>query len=150
MWQRKQCEISPAAQETVQFKQAHESKQSELGDSGIVEGSVNDSFVFKVKFPLKAFAFCASVMTLSWFFEGWRRIHTAVDLRSTSLAIFILIAGVVFTAILIGLQAFWIYAEEKQKGSLLRRLELFEKLYVFFVQRKRALAGKRGEKTKHA
>jgi hypothetical protein len=85
-------------------------------------------------------------MTLSWFFEGWRRIHQDAGFWSVS----ILIAGIVCTVGLIAIQAFWIYVEEKQKGALLRRIDLFEKLYEGLVQRKLANNARRGEKAKHA
>jgi len=142
MWRDKQSNTRAKADETEQPKQA---------ESGRLDSLATDSSTLKVKFAFKALAFCASVVTLSWFFEGWRRIHTAVDLGSTVLATSILVAGVVVTSLLIVVQAFWIYIEEKQKGSCVRRLELFEKLYSFFVQRKRAAGiSKRGEETKHA
>jgi hypothetical protein len=117
-----------------------------IGDDATLKGSTGDGAILKVKFALKAAAFCASVLTLSWFFEGWRRIHQDLGFVSVS----ILIAGVVCTLGLIAVQAFWIYVEEKQKGALLRRIGLFEKLYESLVQRKLANNARRGEKAKHA
>jgi hypothetical protein len=110
------------------------------------KSGTGDGAILKVKFSLKVVAFCASVMTLSWFFEGWRRIHQDAGFWSVS----ILIAGIVCTVGLIAIQAFWIYVEEKQKGALLRRIDLFEKLYEGLVQRKLANNARRGEKAKHA
>ena len=110
-----------------------------------VEGDTKPGAVLKIKFVFKAAAFWASVLTLSWFFEGWRKIHEGIGFYSVS----ILVLGIVCTAALVALQAFWIYIEEKQKGSLLRRIQLFEKLYDGLVQRQLART-ERGEKTKHA
>jgi hypothetical protein len=119
--------------------------ESILDKSAHKSGS-SDGAVLKVKFSIKVAAFCASVMTLSWFFEGWRRIHQDLGFVSVS----ILMAGVVCTIGLIALQAFWIYVEEKQKGTLLRRIDLFEKLYEGLLQRKLASNERRGDKAKHA
>jgi hypothetical protein len=115
-------------------------------DDAASKSGTGDGAILKVKFSLKAAAFCASVLTLSWFFEGWRRIHQNLGFVSVS----ILIAGVVCTLGLIAVQAFWIYVEEKQKGALLRRIGLFEKLHENLVQRKLANNARRGEKAKHA
>jgi hypothetical protein len=115
-------------------------------DDAASRSGTGDGAILKVKFSLKAAAFCASVLTLSWFFEGWRRIHQEPGFLSVS----ILIAGVLCTLALIAVQAFWIYAEEKQKGALMRRIGPFEKLYEKLVQRKLANNARRGEKAKHA
>jgi hypothetical protein len=115
-------------------------------DDAACKSGTGDGATLKVKFALKAAAFCASVLTLSWFFEGWRRIHQELGFVSVS----ILIAGVVCTLGLIVVQAFWVYVEEKQKGALLRRIGLFETLYENLVQRKLANNARRGEKAKHA
>jgi hypothetical protein len=74
----------------------------------------------------KLAAFAASVVSLSWFFAGWRAIN-----ESTALSGWLLLAGgTLLTLFLIGLQGYWIYFEEKQKGTLKRRVELFEKIHV--------------------
>ncbi len=80
---------------------------------------------FKVKFALKLFAFALSVVTLSWFFEGARQIQVALTLS----AVLHLLAGSIFTVALIGVQAFFIYAEEKSKDNRTRKIPLFDKLY---------------------
>jgi hypothetical protein len=125
------------------------SRKPNLDKSGVepvaINGTANGA-VLEVRFAFKATAFCASVITLSWFFAGWRQIHESIGFSSVST----LLAGIVCTGALISLQAFWIYLEEKQKGSLMRRIGLFEKLYDNLVQRKVALNAKRGEKAKHA
>ena len=120
--------------------------KAKTGEEPAFRNDTEGGAVLKVKFALKATAFCASVMTLSWFFEGWRKIHEGLGFWSVS----ILLAGIFCTIALIIVQAFWIYVEEKQKGSLLRRIALFDKLYDGLVQRKLAQNAKRGEKTKHA
>jgi cytochrome bd-type quinol oxidase subunit 1 len=86
------------------------------------EKQTSPAAVFKVKFAVKASAFCASVITLSWFFEGWRKIHEALNPASIG----ILAAGTLCTLGLLAIQSFWIYAEEKQKGSLVREIPLFD------------------------
>lgn len=80
---------------------------------------------FKVKFAIKLFAFALSVVTLSWFFEGARQIQAAL----TFSAVAHLLAGSIFTVALIGVQAFFIYAEEKSKDNRTRKIPLFDKLY---------------------
>ncbi|HEY9755687.1 MAG TPA: hypothetical protein V6C97_11035 [Oculatellaceae cyanobacterium] len=120
-------------------------KKADTAGESPAENDTKSGAVLKIKFAYKAAAFWASVMTLSWFFEGWRKIHESIGVYSVS----ILTLGIVCTAALVTLQAFWIYIEEKQKGSLLRRVGLFEKLYEGLVQRQLART-ERGEKTKHA
>ena len=121
-------------------------KATSADDLPALKNDTEGGVVLKVKFVMRAAAFCASVVTLSWFFEGWRRIHQ--DLGFWSVAT--LIAGILCTTGLIVVQAFWIYVDEKQKGSLLRRIPLFDKLYEGLVQRKLAQNAKRGENTRHA
>ena len=53
-----------------------------------------DAPVFKVKFAMKAIAFSCAVVSLSWFFEGWREIHRAVNFATVG----ILVVGVVGTS----------------------------------------------------
>lgn len=90
--------------------------------------------VFKVKFAIKAIAFCCAVVSLSWFFEGWREIHKVVNFANVA----ILVIGTVGTLMLLTLMTFWTYCEEKQKGTLVRRLALFEKLYENVMKREAA------------
>ena len=95
-----------------------------------VKSSV-DAPVFKVKFANKAIAFCCAVVSLSWFFEGWREIHRVVNFVTVGT----LVAGTVVTLMLLGLMTFWTYCEEKQKGTLVRRIGLFETLYENVMKR---------------
>lgn len=77
----------------------------------------------KVHWTFRLIAFAASVVTLSWFFAGWRQIHEAGGVSDWVL----LFAGIYLTALFLGLQAYWIYFEEKSKGTLKKRIEFFEK-----------------------
>jgi hypothetical protein len=108
---------------------------NELPIDNKVESSEVDSSVvqpvFKVRFIMKVIAFCCAVISLSWFFEGWREIHRVVNFATVG----ILVVGTVGTLMLLGLMTFWTYCEEKQKGTLVRRLALFETLYEIVMKR---------------
>lgn len=85
----------------------------------------------KVHWAFRLTAFVASVITLSWFFAGWRQIHeTAVFADWLLLA-----SGTVFTILLLGVQSYWIYFEEKDKGTLKKRIELFEKVQMRLMRK---------------
>jgi hypothetical protein len=86
------------------------------------QASINQ--VTKVRFGIKAAAFIASVITLSWFFEGWREIHQGL----TPAHIAVLAAGILLTALLLMVQGYWIYIEERSKGAIKRRVQFFEDL----------------------
>jgi hypothetical protein len=79
---------------------------------------------FKVKLPIRFTVIVLSVFSLSLFFEGWRQIQKGVTF--SHIAVFA--AGVLFTGFLLWLQGFWIYLEEKYKGTLRKKIEHFEKL----------------------
>src|SRR5208283_2153171 len=66
----------------------------------------------KIRFAFKAVEFCFSVVTLSWFFEGMRQCKDAASPQGLSY----LVGGTVLTLFLVGLQAFFIYCEERSKG----------------------------------
>ena len=78
---------------------------------------------FKVKLSIKFAVIMLSVLALSLFFEGCRQIKEGITLEHIA----VLIGGTLFTAILLLLQAFWIYLEEKYKGTLRRKNAHFEK-----------------------
>lgn len=85
----------------------------------------------RVKGVVRWSAFAAATYTLSLFFAGWREINTTGQLSG-----FVLLAlGVVFTGLLIMLQAYWIYFEERNKGSLRRQSKMFEWLHAFIEAR---------------
>ncbi len=73
---------------------------------------------------IKWSVFIASVITLSWFFAGWRQVNESGQIGDWA----ILVGGTLSTILLIGVQGYWIYFEEKAKGRLMKRVELFEKI----------------------
>lgn len=78
----------------------------------------------KVRLPIRLFAFTLTVITLSWFFEGWREIQKEPSLISCSYLFF----GTAFTLLLLAVQGYWIYIEEKSTGKLVRKVKLFDKI----------------------
>lgn len=97
---------------------------SDLGATSESRDIAGDTKRLKVRFAFKTAAFIASVISLSWFFEGWRKINE----EATVMHFGILIGGTLLTLALIGLQAYWIYIEEKTKGTLKKRINLFDKI----------------------
>ncbi len=87
---------------------------------------------FKVKLPIKFAVIALSVVALSWFFEGCRQIKEGITLTHIAT----LIGGILFTAVLLWIQAFWIYLEEKYKGTLRRTNAHFEKVEAYWNSRK--------------
>ena len=80
---------------------------------------------YKIHWGAKLTAFAASVIALSWFFAGWRQVndtHTIIDWL-------LLFAGIAGTLMLLGLQGYWMYFEEKAKGALRKRIQLFEAIH---------------------
>ncbi|MBX9667522.1 MAG: hypothetical protein K2X93_07885 [Candidatus Obscuribacterales bacterium] len=80
----------------------------------------------KVKFVYKLINFSLAVIALSWFFEGWRKINECPSFAHFG----ILLAGTIFTLVFLGVHGYWVYVEEKLKGTLKKRVELFERIYV--------------------
>jgi hypothetical protein len=78
----------------------------------------------KVRLPIRLFAFTLTVITLSWFFEGWREIQKEPGLVSCAYLFF----GITLTGLLLTLQGYWIYIEEKSTGKLVRKVKLFDKI----------------------
>lgn len=87
--------------------------------------------VVKVKFIFKLINFTCAVIALSWFFEGWRQINESLTFAHAA----ILAAGTVFTLLFLGVHAYWVYFEEKQKGTLKKRVEWFEKIHIALEKR---------------
>jgi hypothetical protein len=86
--------------------------------------SAEPSKSLKVKLPWKVVAFVAATISLSLWFESWRQVS-----RVQSLAhIMFFLAATLLTLLLVWLQAFWIYLEEKSKGTLTRRVAYFDQL----------------------
>ncbi len=80
----------------------------------------------KVTFKAKAAAFVLTVITLSWFFEGWRQVSASITVPHCA----ILAAGTGLTLVLLAVQGYWIYVEEKTKGTLKRRIGMYEQIYA--------------------
>lgn len=74
---------------------------------------------------LKWSIFAASVISLSWFFAGWRQVNETGGVSDWAL----LFGGTAATMCLLGVQGYWIYFEEKNKGKLTKRIALFESIY---------------------
>jgi hypothetical protein len=91
-----------------------------------------------IHWSIRYSAFALSVWTLSLFFAGWRMVNT-----EGSIAGFLTLAGgTILTLGLLVLQGYWIYFEELNKGSLRRRIRLFEWLHEL-VNRDEKLANNR-------
>jgi hypothetical protein len=78
----------------------------------------------KVKFQVKMAALVLSILSLSWFFEGVRNLKQSPDLTH----IVFLVFPVVLTLFLLWVQAYWIYIEEKSKGSLKKTVVHFDRI----------------------
>ena len=96
----------------------------ENGSSGAASSSSVKKGL-KIKFVYKFLAFAFSVVALSWFFEGTRQIQAGLSLS----AIVYILVGSLLTVALIGVQAFFIYAEEKSKDRRTRKIPLFDPIY---------------------
>jgi hypothetical protein len=112
------------------------SDESPKGDASV------GAATFKVAFAPKAIAFILTTVALSWFFEGWREVAKEVTLPHC----LVLFAGVAFTALLLGVQGYWIYVEEKLKGALKKRIGLFETIFAHSSLGKR-INGDSGEES---
>lgn len=88
----------------------------------------NDKLPWTIKLPV----FVASIVSLSWFFAGWRAVNEHPDLS----ACLLLFAGVLLTVFFVLVQAYWIYFEEKKKGSLKKTIALFEKTHNYIAARR--------------
>jgi hypothetical protein len=86
--------------------------------------------ILKIKFQVKALALVFSVLSLSWFFEGVRQIKTGVTFGHCVL----LLSATVLTLALLWIQAFWIYLEEKSKGTLKKTVVHFDRLEQWLKQ----------------
>lgn len=85
-----------------------------------------------VHWSLKWSMFAASVITLSWFFAGWRQVNQTGGLADWAL----LAGGTASTLALLGVQGYWIYSEEKLRGKLTKRIALFESIEKKLDERK--------------
>lgn len=94
---------------------------------------INNEKKFKVKPHIKWTVIIFSVLALSCVFEGWRQVQKEL----TFLHALILMGGILATALLLWVQGFWIYIEEKYKGTLRKRVEHFEKLEEYLQRKKK-------------
>jgi hypothetical protein len=110
------------------------SKETAKKIEGATTGGASNSAVscggsgskeIKVKFKYRLLVFSGAVIALSWFFEGTRQIAESLSFASVG----ILVAGTVSTALFLGVYAYWIYLEEKSKGTLNKSIPLFDKIY---------------------
>jgi hypothetical protein len=81
--------------------------------------------VYKISFALKAVAFCMAVISLSWFFQGWREVNQAPSIASVALLVF----GTSLTLLILGIMGYWTYFEEKSKGTLKKKIKLYEDIH---------------------
>lgn len=79
----------------------------------------------KIHWTIKVMAFAASVAALSCFFAGWRQVHESSNFANWA----VLLGGTAATLLLLTLQGYWIYFAEKEKGTLRKRIVLFEKIH---------------------
>jgi len=108
--------------------QGHAKDSSQALLNGQVQGSASQ---IKINLALKVVVFCSSVVTLSWFFEGTRQCKDAATPQGLSY----LIGGTLLTLLLVALQAFFIYCEERSKGLRTRKVALFDKWYLLLVSK---------------
>lgn len=86
---------------------------------------------FKVRFSIKLSVFVLATLALSWFFEGFRQVNEA----PTAWGLALLFGGTTLTIILVGVYGFFIYAEERAKGSPIRNIPLFDRWYRHFTEK---------------
>lgn len=80
-----------------------------------------------IHWSVRCSAFALSVWTLSLFFAGWREINTVGGV----VAVLTLASGVVLTGLLLFIQGYWIYFDEKNKGGLRREIKSYDGLHSF-------------------
>lgn len=85
----------------------------------------------KMSLRVKTIAFICTVLTLSWFFEGWRQINAGFTFPHFAMFAW----GTFSTLAMLSVQGYWIYVEEKTKGTLKQRIEIFERVYASMPQR---------------
>lgn len=95
--------------------------------------------VYKIRFALKLVAFIAAVISLSWFFQGWREVNQTPGIASFALLAF----GTSLTLLILGVMGYWTYFEEKSKGTLRKRIAIYEDIHTRMQLRKQ------GEKEHH-
>ncbi len=82
--------------------------------------------------------FAASVISLSWFFAGWRQVNEHGGIADWG----VLAGGTAATLLLLSVQGYWIYFDEKGKGNLTKTVKLFDQIDKFLQDRKSAKSSK--------
>jgi len=90
------------------------------------------SKVWRIKPSIKWTVMLLSILALSLFFEGSRQIRASITIGHIAL----LFSGILSTVFLLWLQAFWIYMEEKSKGSLKKKVVHFDRLQEYLENKR--------------
>jgi len=104
--------------------------------------AVIDATAYRVSTPVKVAGFVGAVITLSWFFQGCRDCAESVTFPH----VFTMFAGITLTLVLLMVQGYWVYIEEKLKGTLRKRIGLYERIYERSALYKR-INGDTGERS---
>jgi hypothetical protein len=113
-------------------KKTAKSKQGKDSKNMTASSILQNNQKFKVRLPIKLTVIFLSVLALSWFFEGLRQIQKGFTLAHA----LVFLGGIISTAILLWVQGFWIYLEEKYKGTLRKKIEHFDKLEAYWQRKK--------------
>lgn len=91
---------------------------------------------FKVKWTIKLAVFALATVALSWVFEGFRQVNTALNASGVPDAsgLALLFGGSTLTILFVGVYGFFMYAEERAKGSRLRNIPLFDRWYKILTK----------------
>jgi hypothetical protein len=76
---------------------------------------------------VKTAAFIVSIVFMSWSFAGYR----AIQQEPTLLNWCALSASVLATILMLSVQGYWIYIEEMNKGTLRRKIVLFDRIHLW-------------------
>lgn len=88
----------------------------------------------KIKFSIKIGMFIMSVLALSGFFEAFRQIQAHFGLYTIGF----MVVAILFNIIMLFSQAWLIYYEEKVRGNLKKRVDVFERL-INYLESKQVL-----------
>jgi hypothetical protein len=85
---------------------------------------------WRLKSSIKLTVMVLSILALSLFFEGWRQVKSSMTTGHCAM----LVSGTVATVFLLWVQAFWIYIEEKSKGTLKKKIVHFDRLQKYLAK----------------
>ena len=136
------------SEENNQMESTAAINQVRAGDIQISESHPNAGRVevgaavnpIKIRFVYKAILFCFSTVTLSWFFEGMRQCKETASPEGLAY----LLGGTILTLLLVALQGFFIYCEERSKGLRTRKIAFFDKWYEHLVSKQKGDYTNRG------